>query len=175
MLRTRLTVQLDIAHPILSAGMGTVATPDLVVAVSEAGGLGVLGGVGYRPAQLRDAIREIRRRTDRPFGMDLLIPRQLLTRDPEFLDAVATARASIPDDERDQLGELATLIEPGTVQELAVVLDEAPPVFASALGSPGDAIREMRERGMFVKMAQQAEETLWARVRPQLSNTGGQR
>ncbi|HZZ47671.1 MAG TPA: nitronate monooxygenase [Pseudonocardia sp.] len=151
MIRTRLSARLGMRYPIFSAGMGTVATPDLVVAVSDAGGLGVLGGVGYRPGELRDAIREIRRRTDRPFGVDLLLPRQLLTRDAAFLGAVETARESIPEDRRDEIGELATLLEPDTVRDqLAVVLDEAPPVFVSALGSPGDMVGELRERGVFV-------------------------
>ena len=80
-LRTSLCDMLDIEYPILSAGMGpsligekTGAPVELVVAVSEAGGLGVLGGAGYTVEELREAIREIRKLTDRPFGVDVLLP-----------------------------------------------------------------------------------------------------
>ncbi|MEE9419681.1 MAG: nitronate monooxygenase, partial [Desulfatiglandaceae bacterium] len=64
-LRTKLCDMLGIEYPILSAGMGptligetTGAPVELVVAVSEAGGLGVLGGSGFTVDELRDAIRE---------------------------------------------------------------------------------------------------------------------
>jgi NAD(P)H-dependent flavin oxidoreductase YrpB (nitropropane dioxygenase family) len=67
-LRTELCDLLGIEYPILSAGMGpslvgekTGAPVELVVAVSEAGGLGVLGAAGYTVDELREAIRERRR------------------------------------------------------------------------------------------------------------------
>ncbi len=83
-LRTKLCDMLDIEYPILSAGMGpnllgeeTGAPVDLVVAVSEAGGLGVLGASGYSIGELRDAIHEIKDRTEKPYGVDLLLPKNL--------------------------------------------------------------------------------------------------
>lgn len=84
-LRTALCDMLGIEYPIISAGMGpsligetTGAPVELVVAVSEAGGLGVLGGAGYTVEELRDRIREIKRLTDKPFGVDLLLPPALV-------------------------------------------------------------------------------------------------
>ena len=81
-LRTKLCDILGIEYPILSAGMGpslvgerTGATVELVVAVSEAGGLGVLGAAGYTVEEMREAIREIKKQTDKPFGVDRLLPR----------------------------------------------------------------------------------------------------
>ena len=66
-LRTKLCDFLGIEYPILSAGMGpslvgerTGAPVELVVAVSEAGGLGVLGAAGYTVDEMREAIREIK-------------------------------------------------------------------------------------------------------------------
>ena len=83
-LRTKLCDLLGIEYPILSAGMGptligerTGAPVELVVAVSEAGGLGVLGGSGYTVDELREAIRQIKAQTDKPFGVDLLLPQKL--------------------------------------------------------------------------------------------------
>src|SRR5512137_111294 len=84
-LRTKLCDMLGIEYPILSAGMGpaligekTGAPVELVVAVSEAGGLGVLGGSGFTVDELRDAIRQIKSLTDKPFGVDLLLPQDIV-------------------------------------------------------------------------------------------------
>ncbi|MEC3434536.1 nitronate monooxygenase, partial [Bacillus cereus] len=60
---------LDIDHPIIQAGMaGGSTTVDLVVSVSEAGGLGSLGAAYMSPKEIRLAIREIRSITDKPFA-----------------------------------------------------------------------------------------------------------
>lgn len=76
MLQTRLCRELGIDYPILSAPLGGGnAGPELAASVSDAGGLGFLG-MGGLPAQaIRDQIREMRRRTSKPFGVGLLIPR----------------------------------------------------------------------------------------------------
>ena len=63
-----------IEYPIVLAGMGGVAMADLVAAVSNAGGLGVLGAATLDPAGLRDEIHRIRDLTDKPFAVDLLAP-----------------------------------------------------------------------------------------------------
>ena len=85
-LRTKLCDILGIEYPILSAGMGpslvgerTGAPVELVVAVSEAGGLGVLGAAGYTVDEMREAIREIKKQTDKPFGVDILLPSQTVS------------------------------------------------------------------------------------------------
>jgi len=72
MLTTRLTDLLECEHPVMLAGMGGVAYADLVVAVSEAGGFGTLGAAPMPFDRMQAEIAEIRRRTDRPFGVDLL-------------------------------------------------------------------------------------------------------
>jgi nitronate monooxygenase len=84
-LRTKLCDILEIDYPILSAGMGpsligekTGAPVNLVVAVSEAGGLGVLGAAGYSVEEMREKIREIKKLTDKPFGVDILLPAQIV-------------------------------------------------------------------------------------------------
>src|SRR5688500_7920490 len=71
--RTSLCDLLGIEHPILSVGFGPTAGPELVAAVSAAGGCGVLGGSNVPPAALRERIRAVRDRTDRPFGVNLLL------------------------------------------------------------------------------------------------------
>lgn len=73
-LHTRVCDMLGIEHPILLAGMSPVARAPLAAAVSEAGGLGVIGGAGMGPDELRQQIREVREHTGKPFGVDLLLP-----------------------------------------------------------------------------------------------------
>jgi nitronate monooxygenase len=72
-LRTPLCDALGIDVPILSAGMGSVAGPDLVAAVSEAGGFGVLGVSGASPEVVRERIDSTRALTSRPFGVNVII------------------------------------------------------------------------------------------------------
>lgn len=76
-IRTKVTDLLQINHPIMLAGMNVAAGPKLAAAVTNAGGLGVIGGVGYTPDMLREQIAELKGYlTDKnaPFGVDLLIP-----------------------------------------------------------------------------------------------------
>ncbi|MDQ3703104.1 MAG: nitronate monooxygenase [Chloroflexota bacterium] len=73
MLRTRITDLLGIEHPVLSGGMGSSTSADLVVAVSEAGGLGILGATHLSSQAIREQVAAIRSRTRRPFGVNLLI------------------------------------------------------------------------------------------------------
>ena len=59
------------------AGMNVAAGPKLAAAVTNAGGLGVIGGVGYTPDMLREQIAELKgflKNKNAPFGVDLLIP-----------------------------------------------------------------------------------------------------
>ncbi|MCF6409441.1 nitronate monooxygenase [Alkalihalobacillus sp. EGI L200015] len=71
-LRTEICSLFAIEYPIIQAGMaGGITTPELVAAVSNAGGLGTLGAGYLTPDATRDAIRKIRERTDRPFSVNL--------------------------------------------------------------------------------------------------------
>ena len=74
MLHTSICDYFGIEYPILLAGMGGVAMHRLVAAVSNAGGLGVIGAAGCSPAELREEIRRTRELTDKPFAVDLLAP-----------------------------------------------------------------------------------------------------
>jgi nitronate monooxygenase len=63
---------LDIEHPIIQGPLGGgSSTPELVAAVSNAGGLGSLGAAYLTPDQITDAIRRIRALTSRPFNVNL--------------------------------------------------------------------------------------------------------
>lgn len=67
-MKTRLTSLLGIRYPILLSGMSFISTPELVAAVSNAGGLGILATGPLDAGQTRTTIGTIRRLTDKPFG-----------------------------------------------------------------------------------------------------------
>jgi nitronate monooxygenase len=170
-LRTALCEQLGVEYPVILAGMGPVAggvmgpvaTRTLAAAVSNAGGLGVIGGVSYPPEQLREEIRALRQVTDRPFGVDLLLPAAFL--------GPGAGRAQPPPPEalqraREGLRRLAAELgierrqappapPPAPLPagmgwadaQMEVVIEERVPVFASGLGSPGPWVDRLRERG----------------------------
>lgn len=76
MLHTRICDLLGVDHPIISAPMANAAGAELAAAVSEAGGFGMIGGSsGNDPGWLRDQIRLVRERTDRPFGVGFISSR----------------------------------------------------------------------------------------------------
>ena len=149
-IRTALCDLLGIEHPILLAGMGVwgMATPPaLVAAVSEAGGLGVLGCSGLSPEEIRRRIKAVRALTDKPFGVDLLLPATLApaatTRsgvraelDEKFPEHVAFYRNLLT---RFELAEAPVqddiVISSEFIEaQIAVTLEEHVPVFAAGLG-----------------------------------------
>ncbi|HOD28737.1 MAG TPA: nitronate monooxygenase [Syntrophales bacterium] len=75
-MKTRITELFGIKHPIVLSGMSWISVPSMVAAVSNAGGLGILATGPMDPEQTRQAIREIRKKTDKPFGANatLLMP-----------------------------------------------------------------------------------------------------
>jgi len=73
MIKTRLTEMLGIKHPIMLAGMNWITTPKIVSAVCNAGALGVLATAASTPEETRKQIREIRRLTDKPFGINQIL------------------------------------------------------------------------------------------------------
>ncbi|MGZ4407877.1 MAG: NAD(P)H-dependent flavin oxidoreductase [Gaiellaceae bacterium] len=94
-LRTPLCRDLGIEYPILSAGIGSAAGAELVSAVSNAGGFGVLGVSGMQPEEIRRLIGRTRELTKRPFGVNVIIDEEgwATTDDDKQLlrDEVATA------------------------------------------------------------------------------------
>lgn len=116
-IRTPVTDLLKINHPVLLAGMNVAAGPKLAAAVTNAGGLGVLGGIGYTPAMLQEQIAELKSfLTDKnsPFGVDLLLPQ-----------VGGSARKTNYDYTKGKLDELITII-----------IESGAKLFVSAVGVP---------------------------------------
>ncbi|MBW2281298.1 MAG: nitronate monooxygenase [Deltaproteobacteria bacterium] len=175
-LRTPLCDMLGIEYPILSAGMGpsligeeTGAPVGLVVAVSEAGGLGVLGGAGYSVEELREKIQEIRKLTDKPFGVDLLLPAQQVRQgDAPVRDAgnipLADALAALPRahfewmmkvKEDFGLPDIQVAISAGSTVSrphaaVEACIEQQVPLFCAGLGDPGFMVESAHAAGMKV-------------------------
>lgn len=176
-LTSRICGMLDIEYPIVLAGMGGASVPRLAAAVSNAGGLGVLGAAACQPEQLRAWIRETRALTDKPFGVDTLLPASV-RRGPK------PDSASRSTDPREALAEYKTFarefmayegLEPGELSpergmaeanaagdglvllskeffeaQMAVVVEEKVPVYAAGLGDPGPWIDRLHANGTVV-------------------------
>jgi len=173
-LRTKLCDMLDIEYPILSAGMGpnllgeeAGAPVDLVVAVSEAGGLGVLGASGYSIGELREAIHEIKARTDKPYGVDLLLPRDLAGTDAmEGANEVPLSQImqSLPQEYQDwvekmrkdlDLPEVEIMVKADSTtmkpqEAVKVCIEEKIPLFCAGLGNPGWMVEDAHANGIMV-------------------------
>ena len=171
-LHTRICELFGIEHPILLAGMGNASVPRLVAAVSNAGGLGILGAAACGPNQLRAWIEETRSLTDRPFGVDTLLPASVrrqafssggpspLERLPEYqkfagefmareglqLPPADDLRRAAGVDERDQGGP-RTFSKEFFEAQLEVVIEERVPVYAAGLGNPGPWIARLHANG----------------------------
>lgn len=82
---TRITDLLRIEHPIIQGAMTWVSFAPLVAAVSNAGGLGILGAAFMSVEELHDGIREIKRLTRKPYGVNFAADNPLID---ELLDVI---------------------------------------------------------------------------------------
>ena len=91
-MRTRITDLIGIDYPIIQAGMNWGAYPSLVAAVSNAGGLGILGAGSMTAEILRQNIKAIRDMTDKPFGVNLLATSPILD---ELIEVMVEERVPV--------------------------------------------------------------------------------
>ncbi|EEQ33335.1 hypothetical protein McanMca71_001330 [Microsporum canis] len=131
-IRTPLCELLGIQHPILLAGMARTSGGPLAAAVSSAGGLGTIGGLGYSPAQLDEMLVELKshlKSPDLPFGVDLALPK-----------VGEGARATNHDYTHGQLNEL-----------IEVTIKHGAKLFVSAVGiPPAHTIKRLHEAGILI-------------------------
>lgn len=167
-MKTSICELFGIEHPILLAGMGGASTPELAAAVSNAGGLGVMGASSLGPRGLKAWIARCRSLTDKPFGVDTLLPASVrrganlkamtngpLPQDlvPEYREMAAAflAREGIdPADPKDIWPEPdgpPLLSKEFFEAQMEVIIEEKVPVYASGLGSPGPWIERLHANG----------------------------
>ncbi len=152
--KTALSHLLRIRYPIIQAGMaGGPTTPELVAAVSNAGGLGTLGAGYLSPAVIQEGIQRIRRLTDRPFAVNLFIPTEFVMEADSMASMQNFLHSTSPfgmDDVQHQQDEqhLGQIIE-SFADQFAVILEERIPVLSFTFGSlSADEIAACKERGI---------------------------
>ncbi|MGB9698460.1 MAG: NAD(P)H-dependent flavin oxidoreductase [Thermodesulfobacteriota bacterium] len=91
-MKTRITELLKIKYPIIQGAMSWVSFPPLVAAVSNAGGLGILGAAFMTPAELRENIHRIRDLTDKPFGVNFMPDNPILD---QLLDVIIEEKVPV--------------------------------------------------------------------------------
>src|SRR5207237_8139629 len=138
---------LAIEHPIIQGPMGGgPSTPELVTAVSNAGGLGSLGAAYLSPSQITEAIHKIRSLTAKPFNVNLFAggwqtgfnvdPAPMLAIISEIHERLGLPAPSLPVPASDAF--------PAPFE---TVLDSAPPIFSFTFGIPDrDAITRLKRR-----------------------------
>jgi len=83
----RTTTLLGCRYPVIQGAMGVISNPELVAAVSEAGGFGVLATAFQEdPAAVREQVRATKKLTDKPFGANLMLMNAM---NPQFADVLA--------------------------------------------------------------------------------------
>jgi NAD(P)H-dependent flavin oxidoreductase YrpB (nitropropane dioxygenase family) len=117
-LRSEICERFGVEYPIFLAGMGAVpgmprtgkyytgTSVELVAAVSNAGGYGVLGAAELSPAQIHEAVNDIKALTSKPFGLDLLFPAEI---DRSSQEAVDEQKANLPKDYKDYYAWMDTI------------------------------------------------------------------
>lgn len=156
---TALCDLLGIQYPVLQAPMQTIASPGLVAAVSEAGGLGILGGIGLTPDELRRQILEIRSLTKRPFGVNLILHAALRSPvDPASIsDETVRGVQAVLNRFRGRLGLPSRTGPPpqlpadGLTAVFRVIVEERVPLFSTGLGLPtADMVTTCHQAGIKV-------------------------
>lgn len=146
---TAICRELGIEHPILSVGFAAAAGPELAAAVSNAGGLGVLGGAQhYPPEYMREQIARTRELTGRPFGVNMIIDDQ---GNPEATALIHERYAAVVE-ERVPLvvlfwGDPESFVEPAHANGVKVAIQ---------VGSPA-AARRAADAGVDIVIAQGLE------------------
>lgn len=183
-LNTDLCKLLSIKYPIIQAGMaGGATTPELVAAVSNAGGLGTLGAAYMKPKDIKDAISSIRQLTSQPFAVNLFCvsfgdePSEAAKRKVrEALIRIGADLGVVDDDIQFSAADHFDA-------QFQICVDEKVPVISTAFGLlPDDKVKLAKENGMKItSMITTVEEAILAEksgvdlVVAQGSDAGGHR
>lgn len=151
----RLLEVLGIEAPIVQSGMAGVAVPELVAAVSNAGGLGVMAALRVQPDALRASIRQIRTATDKPFGVNIWLHADVRTspNPADISEDVVRASQAVLNHFRPRFDLAPTLARPAPMTDLIddalqVMIDEKIPVFSAGLGIPeADLVERFHSAG----------------------------
>lgn len=118
---------LNIKFPIIQAGMGYLARAELAAAVSNAGGLGIVGAGALSAEEFHREIKNVKNMTDQQYGVDILF-------------------ATMPKNSEDKVADYTQLVE----EHIDAAFQENVPIIAAGLGNPAQIIPEAHKRGIKV-------------------------
>ncbi|MGG3467126.1 nitronate monooxygenase [Neobacillus pocheonensis] len=152
MWKNELTKLLKVQYPIIQAPMaGGITTSELVAAVSNAGGLGMIGAGYMNPEQVLLQIKEVKQLTDKPFGVNLFVPSPFEV-DKEKLQYTKTLlRPIIEELDAEVERELPNFEEEQHAfhKQLNILMEEKVPICSFTFGVPPiNAIRKLKEKGI---------------------------
>jgi len=152
-LTNELTQSFGIEFPILQSGMAGIAGHELAVAVSNAGGLGILAGHGIGPEELKNELAKVQAGTNRPFGVNLLLPEDLVRpsdeRELDISDVESVNfRINLMGEEigLPPASGLPKTPARNVEEKLEIALAAKIPVLSIGLGNPGHALVERCHR-----------------------------
>ncbi|MGE8207078.1 NAD(P)H-dependent flavin oxidoreductase [Heyndrickxia sp. NPDC080065] len=151
MLQNEWSKSLNIEYPIIQAPMaGGITTPQLVAAVSNAGGLGMIGAGYLNPDQTRQLIREVKALTRKPFGINLFIPEQCVANEEQIRKA--NERLQKYREDLNIRSETPILHnKSGYEEQVNIILEEEVPVCSFTFGLPSeDVVTKLKSAGIYL-------------------------
>jgi len=134
MLKTRICEIFGIEYPILQGAMAWVSFAPLVAAVSNAGGLGIIGGTIFTPEQMRAEIRKVRELTDKPFGVNIISLHPMIK---EVLQVLIEEKVLVATYGTGNPKKIIEVLKPGGVMSFPVVPTVEAAVRAERDGADG--------------------------------------
>lgn len=180
----KVTQNLNIKYPIIQAGMaGGITTPELVAAVSNAGGLGTLGAGYMTPDQLRSSIFKVKQLTNKPFGVNLFIPEIQDVSEEEIEKANEWLRPFREQLNISEIPKAKKTTETIFEKQIEIIMEEQVPVCSFTFGIPSkETVQQLKKRKIVmigtattVKEAIANEENGMDMVVVQGSEAGGHR
>ena len=134
MLKTRVCEIFGIEYPVLQGAMAWVSFAPLVAAVSNAGGLGIIGGTIFTPEQMRAEIRKVRELTDKPFGVNIISLHPMIK---EVLQVLIEEKVLVATYGTGNPKKIIEILKPGGVMSFPVVPTVEAAVRAEKDGADG--------------------------------------
>ncbi|WHX98144.1 nitronate monooxygenase [Neobacillus sp. DY30] len=156
MFNNKMTQLLKIDYPIIQAPMaGGITTSNLVVEVSNAGGLGMIGAGYMTPNQIREQIKEIIQLTKRPFGINLFVPNEFAYTDSDIKSADQLLQPfrdqlQLHEDQNIDIPTYDQLVKTFN-EQIKVIIEERVPVCSFTFGIPSEeVIEELKINGIIL-------------------------
>jgi len=151
--RTKISELLGISYPILSGPMGGgFSTPELLAAVSNAGGLGSFGAYTLNPEDIFEANKIIKTKTDKPYNINLWVSdvdKSLIDYPAENLEKVKQLLKPYFDELSISLPDLDTHIPSRFLKQVETIFEIKPAVFSFIFGIPAkEILDECRRLGI---------------------------